>query len=296
MEEFHEDRIDGRTQLIALLATPIGHSISPRMHNLSLKKLGLNAAYMAFEVGSEQLEDVIKGFRALAIRGWNVSMPNKKKIIPYLDELSPAAKFAGAVNTVVNENGRLIGHNTDGLGYVHGLKETGVGINGKKMTLLGAGGAATAIAIQAALDGLAEISIFNHEGPSLANAERNTRIINDEMTGTSCQAHFYSLEDTERLKEEIRTSDILTNATNVGMRPLEGQSLIPDSSWLRSELVVSDVIYMPRKTKLLELAEEAGCKKISNGLNMVLFQGAEAFKIWFGQAMPIDFVKERMGF
>lgn len=296
MEKFNEDRIDGRTKLIGLIATPIGHSLSPRMHNMSMKKLGLNYTYMTFEVGNEQLEDVIKGFRALNLRGWNVSMPNKMKIIPYLDELSPAAKFDGAVNTVVNENGKLIGHNTDGVGYVRGLKEAGVDITDKKMVLLGAGGAATAIAIQTALDGLAEISIFNCEDQFTENAKRNVRVINEEMENINCKAHFYPLEDTEKLKEEISTCDILTNATGVGMNPLEGKSLITDASWLRKDLVVSDTIYSPRKTKLLELAEEAGCKAAINGLNMMLFQGAKAFEIWFGKEMPIDLVKQQMGF
>ncbi|MFT8871820.1 MAG: shikimate dehydrogenase [Sporolactobacillus sp.] len=296
MSEFTEDRIDGRTKLIGLIATPIGHSLSPRMHNISMKKLGLNYTYMAFEVGNDQLEDVVKGFRALNIRGWNVSMPNKMKIIPYLDELAPAAKFAGAVNTVVNENGKLIGHITDGIGYVRGLKEAGVDIKGKKMTLMGAGGAATAIAIQTALDGLAEISIFNRDDQFLEHAKRNVRVINEEMDGVSCKAHFYSLEDEERLKKEISSSDILTNGTGVGMNPLQGKSLIPDMDWLRKELIVSDVVYMPRKTKLLEMAEAAGCQKAINGLNMMLFQGAKAFEIWFGQDMPIELVKTQMGF
>lgn len=125
-------RINGKTQLIGLLATPIGHSLSPTMHNLAFKKLGLNYAYLAFEVGNEQLEDVVTGMRALGVRGFNVSMPNKMKIIPYLDQLADSAKFSGAVNTVVNDNGTLTGHSTDGMGYVRNLKEHGVDIAGKK--------------------------------------------------------------------------------------------------------------------------------------------------------------------
>ncbi len=130
------------------------------MHNLAFDKLGLNCAYLAFEVGNEELEDAVKGMRALNVKGFNVSMPNKMKILPYLDELADSAKFSGAVNTVVNVDGKFVGHSTDGMGYTRNLKEHGIDIKGKKMTLIGSGGAATPIAIQSALEGVAEISIF----------------------------------------------------------------------------------------------------------------------------------------
>jgi shikimate dehydrogenase len=287
-----QGRIDGRTQLIGLIATPIGHSLSPAMHNMSFRKLGLNNVYMAFEVGSQQLEDVLAGFRALNLRGFNVSMPNKMKILPYLDEVTPAARFVGAVNTVVNENGKLIGYNTDGIGYVRGLKENGVDIKGKKMTLMGAGGAASAVAIQCAIDGAAEIHIFNREDESYQRALKNADIINNEIDG-NCRATVHHIEDQELLRSSIESSDILTNATGVGMKPLEGQSIITDPSWLRPELIVSDVVYNPRKTKLLEITESVGCKAI-NGLGMMLWQGAKAFELWTGQEMPVEYVKEQM--
>ena len=289
-----QGRIDGRTQLIGLLATPIGHSLSPAMHNMSFRKLGLNYVYMAFEVGNQQLEDVLTGFRALNIRGWNVSMPNKTKVLPYLDEISPAAQFVGAVNTVVNDNGKLIGHITDGTGYVRGLKEAGVDIKGKKMVLMGAGGAATAIAIQCAIDGASEIHIFNREDEFYDRAVKNADIINNEIEDINCKATVNRLEDLDVLKEAIANCDILTNGTGVGMKPLEGECLIPDVSWLRPDLIVSDVIYVPRKTRLLEMAEEAGCTTISNGLGMMLWQGARAFELWTGQEMPVEHVKEQM--
>jgi quinate/shikimate dehydrogenase len=286
-------RIDGRTKLIGLLATPAGHSISPAMHNLAFRKLGLNYAYMAFDVGNDRLAEIVAGMRALNIRGFNLSMPNKIKILPLLDELSPAAQFVGAVNTVVNENGKLIGHITDGTGYMRGLADAGVDFLGKKMTLVGAGGAATAVAIQAALDGVAEISIFNRNDDFFARAVKNAEIINGQIKDTNCKANVYNLEDLDQLKEEIASSDILTNGTGVGMKPMEDLSLIPDPSWLRPELVVSDLIYTPRKTKLLQQAESVGCKTL-NGLGMVLWQGAKAFEIWTGQEMPVEFVKEQL--
>jgi shikimate dehydrogenase len=220
-------------------------------------------------------------------------MPNKTKILPLLDELSPAAQFAGAVNTVVNEDGKLIGHITDGTGYVRGLQQNGVDIKGKKITLLGAGGAATAIAIQCAIDGASEIHIFNKDDQFYDRAVKNADIINNEIQGINCKATVNRLDNLELLKESIANSDILTNGTGVGMKPLEGQSLIPDESWLRPELIVSDVVYIPRKTKLLEMAESVGCKAI-NGLGMMLWQGAKAFEIWTGQEMPVEYVKEEM--
>ncbi|MEC0697476.1 shikimate dehydrogenase [Bacillus atrophaeus] len=286
-------RINGKTQLIGLLATPIGHSLSPTMHNLAFKKLGLNYAYLAFEVGNEQLEDVVTGMRALGVRGFNVSMPNKMKIIPYLDQLADSAKFSGAVNTVVNDNGTLTGHSTDGMGYVRNLKEHGVDIAGKKMTLIGSGGAATPIAIQSALEGLAEISIFARNDAFFEKAVENVRIINEDMKDSNCKANVYSLEDQETLRAEIDSSDILANGTGVGMKPLEGLSVIEDVSMLRPDLIVSDVVYNPVKSKLLEQAEEAGCKTI-NGLGMMVWQGAMAFELWTGKEMPVAYINEQM--
>lgn len=151
------ERISGHTELIGLIATPIRHSKSPQMHNEAFAKLGLDYAYLAFEVGSDQLQKAVEGFKALRVRGYNVSMPNKTVIGTYLDHLSPAAELCGAVNTVVNDNGVLTGHITDGIGYMRALKDNNIDVVGKKMTIVGAGGAATAIEIQAALDGVKEL-------------------------------------------------------------------------------------------------------------------------------------------
>lgn len=282
------ERITGKTKLIGLIATPISHSLSPTMHNEAFAKLGLDYVYLAFDCGNEQLEDVVKGFRALNIRGFNVSMPNKTVIHKYLDKLSPAAELAGAVNTVVNDNGVLTGHITDGTGYMQSIKEEGVDVIGKKMTIIGAGGAATAISIQAALDGVKEISIFNRKDEFYKRAEKTVKDINEK---TQCKAQLFDLDDKDRLRAEIAESVILTDATSVGMKPLEDLCNIPDPSMLRPDLVVSDVVYIPKKTKLLEMAEKQGCK-IINGLGMMLWQGAKAFELWTGQQMPVDYIKE----
>ena len=286
-----EERITGHTELIGLIATPIRHSSSPRMHNEAFAKLGLDYAYLAFEVGNEELEDTIKGFRAMKVRGSNVSMPNKTVVHKYLDKLSDAAEMCGAVNTIVNDDGVLTGHITDGIGYMSGLKDAGIDIIGKKMTIVGAGGAATAIQVQAALDGVKEISIFNRKDEFYERAQKTVKDINEK---TNCKATLYDLEDLDKLKEEIASSYIFTNATGMGMKPLEGQTYIPDKSFLREDLIVTDVVYAPTETALLKMAKEVGCKTL-NGFPMMLFQGAAAFKLWTNQDMPIEHVKEVMG-
>ncbi|MEF2782948.1 shikimate dehydrogenase [Erysipelotrichaceae bacterium HCN-30851] len=282
------ERITGHTELIGLIATPIRHSKSPTMHNEAFAKLGLDYAYLAFEVGNEELEDAVKGLKALKVRGYNVSMPNKTVIGQYLDHLSPAAKLCGAVNTVVNDNGVLTGHITDGIGYMRSLQDAGIDVIGKKMTIVGAGGAATAIEIQAALDGVKEISIFNRKDEFWERAEQNVKNINET---TNCKATLYDLADTEALRREINDSYLFANATGVGMKPLEGQMVIPDASFLREDLIVTDVVYMPEETELLRVAKEVGCKTI-NGLGMMLYQGAAAFELWTGKEMPIDYMKD----
>ena len=285
------ERITGHTELIGLIATPIRHSSSPRMHNEAFAKLGLDYAYLAFEVGNEELEDTIKGFRAMKVRGSNVSMPNKTVVHKYLDKLSDAAEMCGAVNTIVNDDGVLTGHITDGIGYMSGLKDAGIDIIGKKMTIVGAGGAATAIQVQAALDGVKEISIFNRKDEFYERAQKTVKDINEK---TNCKATLYDLDDLDKLKEEIASSYIFTNATGMGMKPLEGQTYIPDKSFLREDLIVTDVVYAPAETALLKMAKEVGCKTL-NGFPMMLFQGAAAFKLWTNQDMPIEHVKEVMG-
>ena len=282
------ERLTGYTELVGLMAYPIRHSLSPTMHNEAFAKLGLDVAYLAFEVENEQLEDAVQSIRALRMKGSNISMPNKQKILPYLDKLSPAAELVGAVNTVVNDHGVLTGHITDGTGFMRSLVEAGVDVIGKKMTITGAGGAATAICMQAALDGVKELAIFNRKDEFWTNAERTVSIINEK---TDCEATLYDVDDQETLRRQIADSVIYVNATGVGMKPFEGESLVTDASMLRSDLVVADVVYKPAKTKLLEMAEAQGCKTI-NGLGMMLYQGAAAFEMWTGKEMPTDHIKD----
>lgn len=257
------ERIDGHTILIGLMATPIRHSMSPTMHNNAFAKLGLNYAYLAFEVGNDQLANAVQAIRTLDMRGSNVSMPNKQKILPLLDKLSPAAEMAGAVNTVVNDNGVLTGYTTDGTGFMKALADEGLDIRSKKMVLAGAGGAGTPIAIQAALDGVKEIAIFNRQDAQWKQAERNVEIINSQ---TECHATLHQLEDQDDFKQELATADIYCDSTGVGMKPLEDMTLVEDPTWFHEDMIVFDTVYAPRETKLMKVAQQAGVKHVLNGL------------------------------
>lgn len=280
------ERIDGHTILIGLLATPIRHSMSPTMHNNAFAMLGLNYAYLAFEVGQQELPSAVQAIRTLKMRGANISMPNKQAILPLLDDLAPAAKLAGAVNTVVNDHGKLTGYTTDGIGFMQALAAENIDLRGEKMVLAGAGGAGTPIAIQAALDGVKEIVIVNRTtDPQGSQAQKNVKIINEQ---TNAHARFVPLADQAQFKAELADATIYCDATGVGMKPLADQSLITDPSWLREDLIVYDTVYAPRTTKLMTIAQAAGVRHVFNGLGMMLYQGAEAFQLWTGQAMPVQ--------
>ena len=284
------ERIDGHTILIGLLATPIRHSMSPTMHNNAFAMLGLNYAYLAFEVGQQELPSAVQAIRTLEMRGANISMPNKQAILPLLDDLAPAAKLAGAVNTVVNDHGKLTGYTTDGIGFMQALAAENIDLRGEKMVLAGAGGAGTPIAIQAALDGVKEIVIVSRAtDPQGSQAQKNVKIINEQ---TNAHARFVPLADQAQFKAELADATIYCDATGVGMKPLADQSLITDPSWLREDLIVYDTVYAPRTTKLMTIAQAAGVRHVFNGLGMMLYQGAEAFQLWTGQAMPVQAIAD----
>ncbi|HEL1004317.1 TPA: shikimate dehydrogenase [Streptococcus equi subsp. zooepidemicus] len=285
------ERLSGHTRLTALLAAPARHSLSPKMHNAAYAKLGLDYAYLAFEVDNSGLAAAVQGMRALGICGANVSMPNKQAIVPLLDELSPAAALAGAVNTVVNKDGRghLVGHITDGTGAIRALAEEGVAIKDQIITIAGAGGAGTAIAVQLGLDGVKEIRLFNRKTATFKQAKQVLKGINAK---TSALASLQDLADDRAFRRSIAESSIYIDATGVGMKPLEEHSLITDPALIRPDLVVFDLVYHPAETKLLAFAREHGAKKVMNGLGMLLYQGAEAFKLMTGEDMPVAYIRE----
>ncbi|MBQ8519527.1 MAG: shikimate dehydrogenase [Agathobacter sp.] len=284
-----EKRISGHTRLLALIGSPVGHSGSPAMYNYSFEKLGLDYAYVAFDVKEDGVKEALNAMRLFNMRGMNVTMPDKVEAARYMDELSPAAQIIGAVNTIVNEDGKLIGHMTDGEGFVNNLKDHGVSIVGKKMVVAGGGGAATAIQVQCALDGAKEITIFNKKDSffarTLATAEKIKAAV------PTCVVNVYDIDDADKLKDELADADIFVNATIVGMKPMEDQSIIKDTSWLRTDLVVADIVYNPEETKLLREAKAAGCTCVG-GKGMLVWQGASAFQLYTGMEMPVEDVKE----
>lgn len=281
-------RISGTTTLLGLIGTPVEHSKSPAMYNHCFQKFGLDWAYLAFDIPQEKAGDAVQAIRTLGMRGANVTMPCKNAVIPYLDKLTPAAEAIQAVNTIVNENGTLVGHNTDGCGYTQNLRRNGVEVKGKKIVLLGGGGAASAIAIQAALEGAAEIAVFNLKDAFWPRVEKGLQAI--AKAAPTCAITLNDLQDREALHQAILRCDILSNATRVGMAPYEDQSNITDLSWFRPDLIVTDVVYAPPQTRMLWEAQAAGCLTC-DGLGMLLCQGAEAFRLYSGREMPVEEIR-----
>lgn len=281
-------RISGTTTMLGLIGTPVEHSKSPAMYNHCFQKFGLDWAYLAFDIPQEKAGDAVQAIRTLGMRGANVTMPCKNAVIPYLDKLTLAAEAIQAVNTIVNENGTLVGYNTDGCGYTQNLRHGGVEVKGKRIVLLGGGGAASAIAIQAALEGAAEIAVFNLKDAFWPRVEKGLRAIAQAAPG--CAITLNDLQDREALHQAILRCDILSNATRVGMAPYEDQSNITDLSWFRPDLIVTDVVYAPPQTRMLREAQAAGCLTC-DGLGMLLCQGAEAFRLYSGMEMPVEEIR-----
>lgn len=286
-----DSRISGHTKLFCLIGSPVGHSGSPAMYNYSFARTGVDAAYLAFDIPLEQLEAGIAALKTFRVGGFNVTMPDKTAVAEMVDGLSPAAKLIGACNTVtVGEDGTLTGHNTDGIGFIRNLHEHGVEVQGKKLVVLGAGGAATAICVQAALDGAESIAIFNRKDEFYANGERTVEKLAQAVP--ACKVSISPLEDCAALTAAVQGCDILVNATKVGMKPLDEESLI-DPALFRADLVVADTVYNPRETKMIQQAQAAGCKAAVGGIGMLLWQGVAAFKLFTGKDMPAQEVLEK---
>ena len=280
--------VTGHTGLLCLLGSPVAHSISPEMHNEACRILDLDYEYLAFDVKPLHLETAVRGLVTLGVRGFNLTMPDKNDMALLVDELSPAAKISGAVNTVVNDNGRLTGHTTDGIGWMRSALDAGVDPVGKKMVQLGAGGAGTAILVQAAIDGVEEIDVFNAHDGFWPRVENIVAQLNAE---TKCTVRLHDLKNMDELKSCLQGADLLLNTTPVGMSRIPG-CLIPDPSYFHEGLVVADVIYEPKETELLKMAREAGLKTF-NGMYMLLYQGAASFELWTGKKMPTEEIKAK---
>ena len=278
-------KIDGYTRLAAVVANPIKHSISPFIHNSAFEATNTNGVYLAWEIDATELAETVANIRRYKMYGINLSMPYKEQVIPYLDQLSEEACLIGAVNTVVNREGTLIGYNTDGKGFFKSLPS--FKISRKKMVLSGAGGAAKAILAQAILDGVSQISVFVRS----SSMEKTRPYLEKIQNATGFRVDLFALEDVQDLQDSITKADLLVNATSVGM---DGTSQpIPTSIVLPEKLMVADVIYQPFETPFLKWARNQGNQSI-NGLGMLLYQAAEAFELWTGKEMPADQIWESL--
>jgi len=269
-----------KTKLTILLGNPLGHSVSPPMHNCVFEKLELNYLYMPVEVSPENLETVFRGLTKMNVGGFNVTIPHKIHIMDFLDELHPLAATIGAVNTICIKDGKTIGHNTDGEGFMRSLEEeTGLSCQGKTFFLLGSGGAARAISMTLAYRGAAQIYLCNR---TPAKAEALAYEINHKIRDCAQVVPFSK----DAQAKVLAACDVLVNCTSIGMHPMDDQMPI-DAELIDKHLVVVDIVYNPLTTKLLKTAEAKGCT-IAHGLGMLIYQGAAAFKLWTGVEPLVD--------
>ncbi|EMF0259308.1 shikimate dehydrogenase [Enterococcus hirae] len=282
--------ISGKTKLTGFFAKPASHSLSPLMHNLAFSHWGIDAVYLAFEVDQTNLRQAVKSIRTLDMLGVNVSMPNKTAVLAYLDQLSPEAELIGAVNTIVHQEQRLIGYNTDGMGFVRSVNEKGHPIKNQKIVVLGAGGAAKAIVVQMALEGAQEITIYKRLNATFLPLKEYFAKVS-EKTGCPIRLHDYA--DESQLALDLSQANLLINATDIGMGSKKDQLPIADVKLLHSQLAVFDLIYSPSETRLIQEAKKMGIKAY-NGLGMLIHQGAIAFELWTHQEMPVQNIRERL--
>jgi shikimate dehydrogenase len=260
--------INGKTKILGVFGNPVEHTKSPAIHNALLKDCGINAVYLPLPVEKENFGNAISGFRAMGFAGANVTIPFKEQAIPFLDYVSPVSQATGSVNTLYWQNGKLCGTSTDGLGAIRNLEEAGIDIKGKNIALLGSGGAARALAYAFLEDGgAASLRIFSIEAEKWNLPLKNLT------------AHNW--DEINNYRDGI---DLLCNATPLGMHPNIDESPV-DKSFFASNMAVFDIVYNPLKTRLLQEAEEAGCKTLG-GIGMLIHQGLESFKLWFPGSNP----------
>jgi len=274
--------ISGKTKVCGVIGDPIEHSLSPVMHNAAFEALKIDYIFLAFQVKATAIENAMNGMRALNIHGLNVTMPHKNVVIKYLDEIDPTAKTIASVNTILKKDNKLFGFNTDGVGALNALEQNGVKLKGKKVLLLGAGGAAKAIAYTLSQE-VDELVILNRtrkqatDLASLLKQKFNKKIEADEFSPSA-------------VKENIAASDVLINATSIGMKPNDNQTPI-QPELLKPDLAVMDIVYNPIETKLAKDAKSAGAKVIS-GVEMLIYQGAASFEIWTACKAPVEVMRK----
>lgn len=283
--------ISGKTKLLSVIGSPVSHSRSPLMHNASFEQLGINAVYVALDVDLESLPVVAPALAKMGVAGYNVTMPCKQAVMAYVDELSDSAKLIGAVNTVSIRDGKAYGDNTDGKGFWQNCREYGFEIEGKTALILGAGGAGSAIFVEAALEGAKKVIVLNRKGANFNAAVERASKVSD---ATGCPISALDLEDQECLASSCAECDIVVNCTKVGMCPDEESNLV-SPELMHEGMTVADTVYNPLETKMIVEAKKLGLNTIP-GLGMLLWQGAIAEEIWFpGAKMDVDHIQKVLG-
>lgn len=276
---------DAKTKGLGLLGQPVSHSFSPSIHNAISESLGLNYTYLAYDVDPDQLETAVKGLSALGYRGTNVTVPHKTNVMPFLTEIRREARIIGAVNTILFDNNRLIGYNTDCYGFTKMLEDEAVSLGNQRVLILGAGGAARAVVASCMLSKASEIYICSR---SKSKSNEYVKEFNANQTN---DIKWEALTYDEIASVNSRV-DVVVNCTPLGMHPNEGRTPV-DPSIFNKNCVLVDLIYNPARTEFLRIGESKGMKVI-NGLGMLIHQALEAYRIWTGQTQSAEFVKSAL--
>ena len=273
-----------RAEIVGVFGDPVEGNPTGVMEEAAFAACGLNYRYLTLKVTKEDFDDAMKSIRALHMKGMNLTMPHKITVLPYLDELSEADRVIGAVNTIVVRDGKLFGENTDGKGFVQALKNKGVGLAGKKVLILGAGGAAKAIAVECALAGAGSITVVNRTAERAAEL---AQVITDNTAAKTSAERW-----TEQYSIPADT-DILINATSIGLSPNSDQKPDIDYDTITDRMVVTDVVFNPASTLFLQEAQKRGAKTVT-GLGMLACQGALNFTLWTGVEAPLEIMEETL--
>jgi shikimate dehydrogenase len=278
-------KITGTTQIVGVFGYPVRHTLSPEMHNVAFEALGLNFCYVPFEVHPDRVGEALQGVRALGISGVNITIPHKQAVLPYLDEITPRAALIGAVNTIRHARGCLLGDNTDAEGFLRPLRDAVKKLQGRRAVLVGAGGAARAVAFSLASEGVSFLIVNKTLSRAEGLAEDIARAYGKGIVRSS------ALNDASTLQESLASADMLINATSIGMHPhYEVPPVIPQEL-LHPDLLVYDLVYNPVETSLLQAARNAGCRVIE-GLEMFVWQGAIAFEWWTKHPAPVEVMRD----
>lgn len=272
--------------ICGIFGFPIAHSASPVIHNVAFQNLKMDGIYLPFEILPHLLKKAVEAIRILGFTGVNVTIPYKEKILPYLDRISPEARLIGAVNTIKNEDGKLLGFNTDAQGFQKALeKDWGRSLTGAHVVLIGAGGAARAVAVQAGVAGVRRLVIVNRDQNRLKKLIHHLKVHFPRMNVLG-----FAWQD-ESIRSDLESCDCVINATSLGMEEKDSMPIKP--AWLHSKSYVYDLIYKPFKTRWIKEAARRGCLS-SGGLDMLLHQGALSFQIWTGEKPPLELMRKAL--